>query len=109
MRIVALLPLACLGLGPIPAWAQTVKVGAVVPLTGCGHRLLEGQCLRMADYVKVRPIGRCHPALGSVQRPFVLATLETPRVPEPLCLWSLLDKTKMIVQSVATTEVPHGL
>ena len=34
MRILALLALACLGLGPIPAWAQTVKVGAVVPLTG---------------------------------------------------------------------------
>jgi hypothetical protein len=34
MRILALLVLACLGLGPLPAWAQTVKVGAVVPLTG---------------------------------------------------------------------------
>ena len=34
MRILALLVLACLGLGPHPAWAQTVKVGAVVPLTG---------------------------------------------------------------------------
>jgi branched-chain amino acid transport system substrate-binding protein len=34
MRILALLALACLGLGPIPAWAQTVKIGAVVPLTG---------------------------------------------------------------------------
>ncbi|HWM76049.1 MAG TPA: ABC transporter substrate-binding protein, partial [Methylomirabilota bacterium] len=34
MRILALLVLACLGLGPIPAWAQTIKVGAVVPLTG---------------------------------------------------------------------------
>src|ERR1700751_1432480 len=34
MRILALLVLACLGLGPLPAWAQAVKVGAVVPLTG---------------------------------------------------------------------------
>lgn len=31
MRILALLALACLGLAPLPAWAQTVKVGAVVP------------------------------------------------------------------------------
>jgi branched-chain amino acid transport system substrate-binding protein len=34
MRILALLALACLGLGLPPAWAQTIKLGAVVPLTG---------------------------------------------------------------------------
>jgi branched-chain amino acid transport system substrate-binding protein len=34
MRLLALMVLACLGLAPLPAWAQTVKVGAVVPLTG---------------------------------------------------------------------------
>ena len=34
MRVLALLALAVLGLGPAPALAQTVKVGAVVPLTG---------------------------------------------------------------------------
>src|SRR6266700_4340257 len=34
MRLLALLTLACLGLAPLPAWAQAVKVGAVVPLTG---------------------------------------------------------------------------
>src|SRR5215813_13391339 len=30
MRLLALLALACLGLAPLPAWAQTFKVGAVV-------------------------------------------------------------------------------
>src|SRR5712691_325104 len=34
MKVLALLALAVLGLGPAPALAQTVKVGAVVPLTG---------------------------------------------------------------------------
>src|SRR5947199_317072 len=34
MRVLVLLALAALGLTPIPAFAQTVKVGAVVPLTG---------------------------------------------------------------------------
>jgi branched-chain amino acid transport system substrate-binding protein len=34
MKVLALLALAALGLGPAPALAQTVKVGAVVPLTG---------------------------------------------------------------------------
>src|SRR5438105_15332805 len=34
MRILVLLALAVLGLGPAEALAQTVKVGAVVPLTG---------------------------------------------------------------------------
>ena len=34
MRILALLALALLGLAPTAAWAQTVKMGAVVPLTG---------------------------------------------------------------------------
>src|SRR5207247_6933695 len=34
MKVLALLALALLGLGPAPALAQTVKVGAVVPLTG---------------------------------------------------------------------------
>ena len=34
MKVLALLALAVLGLGPVPALAQTVKVGAVVPLTG---------------------------------------------------------------------------
>ena len=34
MRILALLALALLGTAPTAAWAQTVKMGAVVPLTG---------------------------------------------------------------------------
>ena len=34
MRVLALVALAVLGLGPVPALAQTLKVGAVVPLTG---------------------------------------------------------------------------
>src|SRR5438876_4396034 len=34
MKVLALLALALLGLGPVPALAQTVKIGAVVPLTG---------------------------------------------------------------------------
>jgi branched-chain amino acid transport system substrate-binding protein len=34
MRVLILLALALLGLGPVQALAQTVKVGAVVPLTG---------------------------------------------------------------------------
>jgi len=34
MRLLVLLVLASIGLGPLPAWAQAVKVGAVVPLTG---------------------------------------------------------------------------
>jgi len=34
MRILALLALALLGLAPTAAWAQAVKMGAVVPLTG---------------------------------------------------------------------------
>ncbi|HEV8532893.1 MAG TPA: ABC transporter substrate-binding protein, partial [Methylomirabilota bacterium] len=34
MRLWALLVLASIGLGPLPAWAQTIKVGAVVPITG---------------------------------------------------------------------------
>lgn len=34
MRVLALLVLACVGSWPLAAWAQTVKVGAVVPLTG---------------------------------------------------------------------------
>src|SRR5947207_9005156 len=34
MKALALLALAVLGLGPVPALAQTLKVGAVVPLTG---------------------------------------------------------------------------
>ncbi len=34
MRVLILLVLALLGLGPVQAFAQTVKVGAVVPLTG---------------------------------------------------------------------------
>src|SRR5438034_8098993 len=34
MKVFALLALALLGLGPVPALAQTVKIGAVVPLTG---------------------------------------------------------------------------
>ncbi|HEY7040284.1 MAG TPA: amino acid ABC transporter substrate-binding protein [Methylomirabilota bacterium] len=34
MRMLALLSLALLGLSPAAAWAQAVKIGAVVPLTG---------------------------------------------------------------------------
>ncbi|MFI5326171.1 MAG: ABC transporter substrate-binding protein, partial [Candidatus Rokuibacteriota bacterium] len=34
MRMLALLALALLGLAPTAVWAQTVKMGAVVPLTG---------------------------------------------------------------------------
>ena len=34
MRILALLALTLLGMAPTAAWAQTVKMGAVVPLTG---------------------------------------------------------------------------
>jgi branched-chain amino acid transport system substrate-binding protein len=34
MRVLALLVLALAGAGPLPAWAQAIKVGAVVPLTG---------------------------------------------------------------------------
>ncbi|HEU5322607.1 MAG TPA: amino acid ABC transporter substrate-binding protein [Methylomirabilota bacterium] len=34
MRVLALLALVLLGAWPVPAWAQTVKLGAVVPLTG---------------------------------------------------------------------------
>jgi branched-chain amino acid transport system substrate-binding protein len=34
MRLLTLLVLAVVALGPIPAWAQSVKLGAVVPLTG---------------------------------------------------------------------------
>ncbi len=45
------------------------------------HRLLGGRCLSMGDYVQVRPIRRRHPALGSAQRPFVLATLEAEATP----------------------------
>jgi len=41
----------------------------------CGIGSWGGQCLRMGDYVKVRPIRRRHPALGRAQRPFVLASL----------------------------------
>ena len=32
--LVALLSLALLGLSPAAAWAQSIKMGAVVPLTG---------------------------------------------------------------------------
>jgi branched-chain amino acid transport system substrate-binding protein len=34
MKVLALLALAFLGVGPLAAWAESVKVGAVVPLTG---------------------------------------------------------------------------
>ena len=34
MRMLAWLALALLGLSPVPAWAQSIKMGAVVPLTG---------------------------------------------------------------------------
>jgi branched-chain amino acid transport system substrate-binding protein len=34
MRLLTLLVLALVTLGPLPAWAQSVKLGAVVPLTG---------------------------------------------------------------------------
>ena len=34
MRMLAWLALALLGLAPAPAWAQSIKMGAVVPLTG---------------------------------------------------------------------------
>src|SRR3989442_165095 len=34
MRVVALLALAFVGLGPLPAAAESIKLGAVVPLTG---------------------------------------------------------------------------
>lgn len=34
MRVGALFVLAVVGLAPVPAWAQTIKVGAVVPITG---------------------------------------------------------------------------
>src|ERR1700730_4467386 len=34
MRLLVLLVLASIGLGPLPAWAQAIKVGAGVPLTG---------------------------------------------------------------------------
>jgi len=34
MRMLALLTLALLGLSPADAWAQSIKMGAVVPLTG---------------------------------------------------------------------------
>jgi branched-chain amino acid transport system substrate-binding protein len=34
MRLLSLLILASLGVWPAPAWAQTIKVGAVIPLTG---------------------------------------------------------------------------
>ena len=34
MRMLALLSLSLLGLSPVAAWAQSVKMGAVVPLTG---------------------------------------------------------------------------
>jgi branched-chain amino acid transport system substrate-binding protein len=34
MRMLALLSLGLLGLSPVAAWAQSVKMGAVVPLTG---------------------------------------------------------------------------
>jgi branched-chain amino acid transport system substrate-binding protein len=34
MRVLALLVLAFVGIWPLPAWAQAIKVGAVVPLTG---------------------------------------------------------------------------
>jgi branched-chain amino acid transport system substrate-binding protein len=34
MRMLVWLALALLGLSPVPAWAQSIKMGAVVPLTG---------------------------------------------------------------------------
>ncbi len=34
MKFLALLVLVFVGLGPLPAWAQSIKLGAVVPLTG---------------------------------------------------------------------------
>ena len=34
MRVLALLVLAFVGIGPLPAWAQSIKLGAVIPLTG---------------------------------------------------------------------------
>ena len=34
MRMLAWLALGLLGLSPVPAWAQSIKMGAVVPLTG---------------------------------------------------------------------------
>ena len=34
MRVLALLVLAFVGLSPLPAAAQSIKVGSVVPLTG---------------------------------------------------------------------------
>ena len=52
-------------------WAE--EVGK--KLNRCGIGSSGGQGLSMRDYVKLRPIQRHHPALGSVQRPCVLATL----------------------------------
>jgi ABC-type branched-subunit amino acid transport system substrate-binding protein len=34
MRVLALLALTLLGVSPTAAWAQSLKMGAVVPLTG---------------------------------------------------------------------------
>src|SRR5712692_5575938 len=75
MRILALLALACLGLGPLPAWAQTVKVGAVVPLTG--RYGAGGAQIRAGYEIAVEQInGAGGVAVGGAKRPIELTLLD---------------------------------
>ena len=63
------------GLAKISNTCVIFAKSEVLALARCGIGSWGGWCLSMGDYVQVRPIRRRHPALGSAQRPFVLATL----------------------------------
>jgi hypothetical protein len=51
----------------------------------------------MGDYVTVRPIRRRHPALGSAQRPFVLATLLDELKSVPASVFEAVDESACMV------------
>ncbi len=75
MRILALLALALLGVSPTAAWAQSVKMGAVVPLTG--RYGAGGAQIRAGYEIAVEQINAAGGvAVGGAKRPIELVLLD---------------------------------
>ena len=75
MRILALLALAVLGMSPAAAWAQSVKMGAVVPLTG--RYGAGGAQIRAGYEIAVEQINAAGGvAVGGTKRPIELVLLD---------------------------------
>ncbi|HEY7652173.1 MAG TPA: amino acid ABC transporter substrate-binding protein [Methylomirabilota bacterium] len=75
MRILALLALALLGTSPAAAWAQSLKMGAVVPLTG--RYGAGGAQIRAGYEIAVEQINAAGGvAVGGAKRPIELVLLD---------------------------------